>query len=408
MPTSYGSATPPTGGFNLAVTSQTPSAQRKIEIFPDLYFIRPDLSPLLHLSRTGMFRRISVGDPYFRQFEQPEHTYYVRVNGAVSTTATGITVDSASALKVDDRLAILNGSGGTFRITSISTTRLTGRFYAGATGALEATANHQTVATAVYLQNMGNTSKEGSLLPSIKQPLVGTRDNYVETMRFPFGGTRIRLDSDMWVGRGMDHLAKVEWMTAKKAIEWKLKWQTPSEQTDQTNGVTYRTTGGLYYWIKQQSGQYTDYAGNTIGVSDFMGDLERAFDHGAERKIALCNSRFLRRIDEMKQQYLQIGPPEEIFNLKVRWFSCSQGEVMMIHDRSLDLGASVTAGLSMKGCAFIIDPQYIDYVTFKGNDLHIETGKQQPDFDGTINEYIGDVGLRVNYSQAHSVLYGVA
>ena len=82
-----GVATAPQLGYS----PHTPVEQRKLHVFPDIYFIRPELSPFLHLSRSGMFRRIEVGDPWFRQFEQPEHSYTMQVNGAVGATADGIT-----------------------------------------------------------------------------------------------------------------------------------------------------------------------------------------------------------------------------------------------------------------------------------------------------------------------------
>ncbi len=393
-------------GPQLGLTAHTPANQRKLHVFPDIYFIRPELSPFLHLSRAGAFNRIQVGDPWFRQFEQPEHTYTLKVNGAVGATATGITVDTpgGDSVKVGDRLMPLDGSGGIFRITSVtSATRFGGVWYL-ATGAQD-TATHQAVADNVWLQNLGNTSKEGSLLPSIVQPTVNSRDNYVETMRFPFGGSRIRLTAEMWVARGMDHLAKVEWMTTKKAIEQKLMWQTPSEQV--SGSTVYRTTGGLWYWITQQNGYVKDYGGTTISSTLFYGDMESVFDHGAERKILFANKRLLRRLDELKEAKLQIRPTEMTYNMKVNWWESSMGELMIVYDKALDQPGYLTTNLSFQGIGFIVDPQYIDYVTYQGNDIHVELDKQQPDYDGRINEYIGDIGIRVNYSQAHGVIHGI-
>jgi hypothetical protein len=392
-------------GPQLGLTAHTPANQRKLHVFPEIFFIRPDISPFLHLSRAGMFRRISVGDPWFRQFEQPEHSYTMQVNGAVGATADGITVETGQGLqaKVGDRLMPLDGSGGIFRVTAVATARLTGVWYL-ATGVADTT-THQTVADNVYLQMLGNTSKEGSTLPDIVQPVVASNDNYIETMRHPFGGSRIRLTADMWVARGMDHLAKVEWMTAKKAIEWKLKWQTPSEQV--LGDTVYRTTGGLYYWITQGSGYSKDYAASTLSSTLFYADLEEIFDHGSDRKILFANRRMLRRIDEMKEAKLDMGPTEEIYGLKVKWFSTSLGEVMMVYDKSLDQPGYLTVNLSMQGMGFWVDPENVDYVTYQGNDIHVELDKQQPDYDGRINEYIGDIGIRVNYTQTHGVTYGI-
>ncbi|HUT57544.1 MAG TPA: DUF5309 family protein [Phycisphaerae bacterium] len=405
MATSYFRTTGVTGAPQLGITTQTPSAQRKLHVFPDIYFIRPELSPFLHLSRAGMFNRISVGDPWFRQFEQPEHSYTMQVNGAVGATATGITVDTGQGAqcKVGDRLMPLDGSAGVFRITSITTDRLAGKWYLP-TGVADTT-THQTVADNVYLQLLGNTSKEGSTLPDIVQPMVSSADNYIETMRHPFGGSRIRLTADMWVARGMDHLAKVEWRTAKKAIEWKLKWQVPSEQV--SGSTVYRTTGGLNYWITQGSGYSKDYGGTTLSSTLFYGDIEQVFDHGSDRKILFANRRFIRRLDEMKEAKLQMRPTEMIYNLKVNWWETSLGELMVVYDKSLDQPGYTTVNLSMQGMAFIVDPEYIDYVTYQGNDIHVELDKQQPDYDGRINEYIGDIGIRVNYTQSHGIIYGV-
>src|SRR3990172_8078879 len=214
-------------GPQLGLTSHTPAAQRKLHVYPDIFFHRPDLSPFLHLSRAGVFRRISVGDPWFRHFEQPEHTYTLKVNGAVGTTALGITVDTGQAaqVKIGDRIMPLDGSGQIGRVTAVNTgtDRLTTSWYlASGVATLTLTTG---IADNTYLQLLGNTSKEGSVLPDIVQPLVASYDNYVETVRFPFGGSRIRLSADMWVARGMDHIAKVEWRTAKKAIEQKMLWQ---------------------------------------------------------------------------------------------------------------------------------------------------------------------------------------
>lgn len=403
----YYKTSPPTGAPLLSFTAHTPSAQRKLHVFPEIYFIRPELSPFLHLSRAGAFNRISVGDPWFRQFEQPEHTYTAQVNGAVGATATGITVNTGEGaqFKANDRLMPLDGSGGIFRVTTVSGDRLTGTWYLP-TGVADTT-THQTVADNVYLQMLGNTSKEGSTLPAIVQPVVASNDNYTETMRHPFGGSRHRLTAEMWVARGMDHLAKVEWMTAKKAIEWKLKWQVPSEQVNTTTGDTYRTTGGLFYWITQGNGYSKDYNGTTLSSTLLYADLESVFDHGSDRKILFANRRLLRRIDELKEAKLEMSPPEQIYDLKVRWFSTSLGELMLVYDKSLDQPAYTTVNLSMQGMGFIVDPQYIDYVTYQGNDIHVEMNKQQPDYDGVINEYIGDIGLRVNYTQTHGVIYGI-
>jgi hypothetical protein len=169
----------------------------------------------------------------------------------------------------------------------------------------------------------------------------------------------------------------------------------------------WRTTGGLFYWITQQSGYAKDYAGASISSTLFYGDIERVFDHGSDRKILFANRRLLRRLDEIKETKLEMSPPEMVYNMKVRWWETSLGELMLVYDKSLDQPGYATVNLSMQGMGFIVDPQYVDYMTYQGNDVHVELDKQQPDYDGRINEYIGDIGLRVNYSQSHGVIYGI-
>lgn len=406
--TGTGGATAP----QLAVTGHTPAAQRKLHVFPEVYFIRPELSPFLHLSRAGAFNRIQVGDPWFRQFEQPEHEYTFQITEAVDIVTTGtaestVTCDDVSHLKVGDTFMPLDGQGFTGRITAVNGTTnvLTVQWYApDGTAITGAYSTGSDIAINTYAQLLGHTAIEGSVLPEIVQPVVSSRNNYTETMRHPFGGTRHRLTAEMWVGRGMDHLAKVEWMTAKKAIEWKLKWQTPVEHVSGTTVV--RKTGGLFYWITQQNGYANDYGGTQFTKSTFLDDMLNLFEHGGETKILFGSPAFLRIIDGFKDAKIEMSPEQEIYNMKVRWWETTEGRLMLVRDLSLWQPNSYGAGTMRRMC-FVVDPQYVDYVTYQGNDIHVELDKQLPEYDGRINEYIGDIGIRVNYSQSHGVLYDI-
>jgi hypothetical protein len=240
-------------------------------------------------------------------------------------------------------------------------------------------------------------------LPQILQPQVAARTNYTETMRYPFGGTRHRLNSTLWTGRGISDMARQEWFKAKRDIEHKLMWGTPSEHV--SGSTVYRSTGGLFYWITQQGGNSTNYAGTGFDAGKFVNDLMKNFEYGSDTKILIANPKLIGILDKFKFEKLNMYPGDEILGLKVNWIETNFGRLMVVNSHALIMPNSYGAG-TLNAMGFIVDPDFIDYVYFD-QDLHIEFNKQQPDYDGTVHEYIGDVGIAVNVSQNHGVIYNI-
>lgn len=407
MATTYFRSTTPTtlGPQLVSTTLGFLTAARKIDIADKVWYVRGELSPFLHLAKAGYFRKRTVGDPKFQQFEQPEHavTFKSTVT-ATGTTGTTLTVDSSAMLKVDDLITPLDASGQVCRVTAIGSATQINVVWYTSTGAYGGTTPAANVADDVYWLNLGNASKEGSLLPSILQPMLAARTNYTETMRYPFGGSRHRLKADTFAGRGMDNMARQEWFKAKRDVEHKLMFGVPFEHANGSN--VYRSTGGLWYWITKQSGNVTSYAGTSFDVGKLMNDIELNFEYGSDTKILLANSRLIGILDKFKRTVLQMTPGDDVLGLRVNWIETNHGRLMVVHSKALSQPNSYGAG-TLNGMGFIIDPEYIDYVVFD-EDLHIEMNKERPDYDGTVNEFIGDVGIAVNVSQNHGVIHNIA
>ena len=110
-------------GDKQVVTSPN-TEQRKYDVDPEIYYDRPDATPLLFLSQgpKSKITKRKVSDVEYKFFEKQQHAHYTQVNYSTgyNSAATTVVVDSAAHFTVGDVVKDLT-TDELLRVTSYNT-----------------------------------------------------------------------------------------------------------------------------------------------------------------------------------------------------------------------------------------------------------------------------------------------
>lgn len=384
------------------VVTSPNTEQRKYDVDPEIYYDRPDATPLLFLSQgpKSKITKRKVSDVEYKFFEKQQHAHYTQVDGATYSTATVITVVSAAHFTVGDVVKGLTGEE-LLRVTSYNTTGNTitvTRGY-GTTTATTLTDNE-------WLLVLANPMKEGSTTPEIKQVKADAYTNLIQTFRTPLGGTHDHLQTEYWTGKPMEEHHKEAMFKHKLEIE---KAMLLSEKTyDSTNVI--RQMSGIWNQIAgandANSGQITSVA-TTLTLAGFLTILRKAWEYNdpGDTMIMLAAPYITEAIMYWKENRLVMKPSDEYYGLKCAEWVTNWGTLQIFNDW-LFASPGTNAYDALGGRAVLFNPKFIKYVYFD-RDSYLWTNTQDNNYHGRVDEYMTQCSVQLDNAKRHHVVKGV-
>jgi hypothetical protein len=242
---------------------------------------------------------------------------------------------------------------------------------------------------------LGNAQSEWSSSPDLIGTDPTTSSNYVQQIRHPFGASGRAIA----IGKAGGNIGpdEMEWLREdtfrdhQEAKERTLLWGVQS-----LNG-TRTTTDGLISQISAagSGAAYKDWAALKPTQDRLDLYLYDMFKYSAKDKMALCGSEFPTYVRGLAYGKLVVDNQESTkYGLRISTYRSPHGDVQFMHHPYFE-----AFGLSKS--AFFFEPECVTLRGIRGRmDTVLDTGPggngiQANDVDGTIYQYMCEIGLQV-------------
>lgn len=390
------------GAQNTGVILQ---AERKVDIPPELEWLRPDNSPLVMITKGGkpgsglpIKKRVAI-NPKFSVIEKEPHGVFTAINYGAGYTAGAVTLVCDDVTHINVRQVLKVVGGECLLVTSKSngdnTITVTRGFGATAAG---------TIADNVPLYSISSANEEFAPYGNILQVQNRSRTNYCGIIETDVGLSRTLRNSEMYHGKKEPELNREGYLEHDRKIERAFLFSEPYEDLTggPTNGNPIRATGGVDYWIVSGGGNVTT-ATTTFTMAMWLTFLRTGFEYGSDEKVFLCASYLCEMFDVWKNYKLEFRNDETLYNLKVARWATSQGEVFIVKDKELK-NSSAGSGTGYGKVGYLLDPANLEYRYLQNSDTAFYKNVVMDGSDGFKHKYISEVGLGLSLPETHSKL----
>lgn len=377
--------------------------ERKVDIPPELYWLRPDNSPLVILSAGGKGAQgLPVGkrkliNPKYDMLEKEPHGAWSAINYSTGYTAgaTTLILDDVTWVKVGMTVKVVDGeichvTGKSNGDSSITVTRSVGPTAAA------------TIADNTPIYAIGTAKEEHGTLGSILQVQNRVRTNYAQIFEYVFGLSRTLAHSELYQGKKRQEIRKEAYLEIMKEVERAFLFSEPAEDTTGgPNGKPIRWTGGAYYWISTGGGHVTS-ATTTFTKSMWLTFTRNSFEYGSETKIGLAAPLIIEMLDYWKDGKLEMRPMDYTYGIKVTQWETGQGTLLIARDRELRYSPAGDTTAGYGGTMFVLDRDNIEYRFL--DDIALFEDVVQDGSDGWKDKYLGEVGFGLSLPETHAIL----
>lgn len=389
-------------------TNSMLSAERKIDIPPEIYWLSTDIAPLVHISKGSKDGKVKAKskpchNPEFTVLEKENKARFTAVNYSTGYTAGALTIklDSVNHINVGDLLKnVVKDEIVQVRSKSVADATVTVVRAFGATAAA-AWADNDPVLRLI------NANEENGAVPDILMVQNRKRINYTGIFKKAFGMSGTAENSEYYGGKKPEELRKEAYLEIQKDYEYAYIWGEPYENmTGGPNGEPIRMTGGIWYWANA-SGTVTTVS-TTFTKSGWMTFVRQAFEYGdATVRVALCSPLIIEMLDYWKDGKLQMKPSEYLYGVKSHEWETGNGTLLIVRDTILANSpvGTVTAGYG--GCCIVVDPDLITNRYLNNRELAVYPNVKKDGQDGYTDLYMGEEGLQVVNPENISILKNV-
>lgn len=239
--------------------------------------------------------------------------------------------------------------------------------------------------------------EDGSSLPSPISWDPDEHKNYVQTIRFPFGQTRIAMRTKLRTGDAYENAKLDALYEISTRMEKALLFGQLSVAT--VNGRLMYSMKGLTRFIS--SNVFTPAGGN---ITETLMDsyLQDIFKYGSTEKLALVGAKFLNALTGLAKSKVQINavPGDQAYGMNLQEWITPFGTLYVKLHPLLTIHPVYTQD------AIVIDPANLVYRYI--DDLQLVTDRQTNDRDGKTDEFMCDISLEVRHEKTHSWIKGVS
>ena len=386
--------------FNESVlyTTAVDRDRRELDVDPELIYVVADDTPWTVMLRNA--RKQNSDTAEFIWYEQALGGYYTTVGSggyADSTTPGASTtipvVDSSVYLPNDlckntqtNEVMLVSSITDSTHIVVLRMFGTSGSHGAGVAGA-----------TLLYL---GSAFPEGSNAPASKQNQPTKLNNYTQIHRTTMTGTGTSDAESLRTNqseRFRERTAKL--IDHNTAMERAFLFGDGVEVAAGGafgNTLPQRATNGAINFIKTNVFN----CGGVLAESYLEEICEAAFAYGSRTKLAVFSPRMISILNAFAAGRMKVVVGEETFGVRIKQYISAHGDLFVIESRALQLDYAY--------CGFIFDMQFITYKALNGRDTKLKTNIEAPGYDGWMDEYLTESGLKFQNEQAHTFISGAA
>jgi len=328
----------------------------------------------------------------FEWFDQSPNGRRTQINNApddYDETDTVLTVDDGS-LFYPNALVYCEATGEVLLVDSISTNDVTVQRGIGQT-----TAAAESVADDAYLTIIGHGAGEGAGLGTVRAFNPSPHSNYVQTFRTPISMSGRMQRVQTLTEDEKARLRRAAFRETMSDIEQAIIRGTMSDGETDVNGDRVTTTGGLLEFIATN---IYNVAGN-ITWDNTVAWAEDVFAIGSPEKLCFTGPTLLTYFGQVASDYMSMGNLEEAIGLRVRRIETPHGVLTLVPHRGMK-GDLANAGI-------VVDPEHARLRHTNGGRTVLRSGVQNPDVDGSTDEWFTELGLETGTEAAHAVIKNV-
>lgn len=340
----------------------------------------------------------TVKDPEFAWWNETQNLVRLNVNGALISTDTTVTVNSADPtastlnalygtathLKPGDLLLVEPAAdAATFNQeviqveTVLSDTQFTVSRGAGGTTAAAISNNGQ-------LLLIGSAFAEGTSAPQAVSRNPVKFNNFTQIFKDSYELSGTADATEARTGNPWSNDKKRKMFDHARAIEMSILFGRKFEGTG-TNGKPRRMMGGLREFIPQAApaaGGRTTVFGGAVTVASFLDAVSPMFDfdtEGGDTRVAMCGNQAITELNKVFQNAtnakMELGSVIKLYGLDMREFILPRGRLLMYSHPLLSQHSLY------KKSMFCLDFSSIKYVALQGRDTKSYDDVQTKDED---------------------------
>lgn len=380
---------PPTIRSGNLATNEVLAAQLVIDMGTEVMQYDPPGAPMMKIITQRM-----GADPAdattVRWMEDEPMPYWDQLNGAISNSATTITVDNGSYFRAGDLVKVVS-TDEVFRVTAVSGNDLTvTRAWAGTATAASDNA---------YLLNLSTAEMEGDVAPEARHTVKVERTNYTQIVKHTVHITGTNEAVKHY------HGSERRYQQRKVGEEHARRWEEIAlhgrkKEDTSTGAKPIRSAGGLDETITTN---VTD-LGGTMTESEFIDIVSDAFRYsvrpGRTRKILLASTNVINTINSWGLAKLQLNEKASAtYGMDIATYIAGSARLEVIDHPLLELG--------YEGYFYIVDPDGMKYRPLRGRGTRLYQNIQDPSEDGTKDEFRTEASFQFALDKVHAKGYGV-
>ncbi len=316
------------------------------------------------------------------------------------STKTAITVDNYSYYNVGD-LWMHEISREILYVNSVSSdsivnfTRNFPSVSSGETGYPGSLADND------YLVLLSNASEEGSSAPTAHMTQETQVDNYCQIVKTTFELTETEMASLHEAEAELPYQARKKGREHAHELERLFWWGIPSQSATGDNGKYIRTTGGVYWYIKENAPSGNVNTSSDITEDEFLTWVRNCFRYGSPRKWLFGCPILMSAFEKWGLGKLNLNPNDHTGGLVFNKWQSKHGELIIVNHKMLEGPVPGTR----PGFAFILD---MDKVKFRPlRNTRMETNIQDNDEDRYEAQYLTEFSLEVREPSSHGVMNNI-
>lgn len=344
--------------------------------------------------------KAEAGNPEFKWFEDTYGGRYARVSGTYAASGA-VTITVSGAGTVSGRIftkgdVVMNAKSGERFIvdTSASDTTITvasaDRSFGGTAAAAGADGDSLFI--------IGNVNEENGIARNVNTTLASSQSNYTQIFKTTIALSNTQKASNLYGGGDLPY------QRAKKGTEHALDIERAfwfgEKALDQggTQGHERRATGGIHEFITGGN-SYVQNQGGALTAPDFNTFLREGFTYGNSTKVLIAGGIVLQALNEIARGQIQMAPIASSYGMKISQWTTAFGVVNILHNPMFVE--------DFAGSAYLLDMECFRARYMKGRDTQLQTNIQAPDVDGTVDQYLTEIGLERKQAARHALLKGV-
>ena len=370
---------------------QSSTAQNAETIVKDVdekvHYLDPEMTPLCALiNATGMDEEVHNHQYWYQSQDSMDR--WVISNGSQAGGVTNVAVDDSTMVNTGDILVnplthehmLCTGKADATHFTAV-------RGY-GDTAAT-------TIADNETLMIIGNAFVEGGTSPTALSRDVDTTYNYLEIFKRSLDVSNTAKNTKYYSGDLLQREIREKGMEFAKDMELSALFG----ERKAASGANPRTSLGL---LKSISTNVYNAAGTLTEDNFEKNFLEGLFRYGDSTKLFLAAPRVCSAMDFWGRSKLSLNVDDNLsakLGCRVVTYVSTHGELKVVRHKLLERGWS--------GYGIAVDLKNFMRVHLRGRKAKLEMNIQGNDTDGTIHQYIAEVGWKNTNEKTHGYIYGV-